>query len=249
MAHWSSHCRTNRRPVSSLVVVLLLLLQCTHPCHGLFFELFAGECAGSDLRCGFFNWGYQLRIGIDFTASCQEVCSYAPILYDSATSECGLTCGPVAPTTPAPVVPTVPTPAPVARPPTSDPYDVTLGMDGVPVLDRSRFRAAAARWERIVTQGLSDIANADFPDPPRYASCSYPASGFVDDLYICAEYVTRDGEGGVLGFASTGFRRSVDGLPITGTMAFDTADVNRLKTNSDFDFVLTHEIGHLLGKY
>jgi hypothetical protein len=68
-------------------------------------------------------------------------------------------------------------------------------------------------------------------------------------LYICAAYVNKDGVGGTLGFATVGFVRSVDGLPITGTMSFDAADIATLRSNGDLDTVLLHEIGHLLGTY
>jgi hypothetical protein len=207
---------------------------------GSLFGFLAGKCRGSDAkRCGIGNLGYAVRSGTDGTDNCRELCVYVVVLQSNIA--CGATCSPIdfnGTTTVSPA--SAPTPL--------SSFDVTLDLDGVPFLDRSRFQAAASRWERIITQDLSDINAVDLPNPPRYDTCRYP-SPVIDDLYICAAYVTKDGVGGTLGFATVGFVRSVDGLPITGTMSFDSADITALRSNGDLDVVLLHEIGHLLGTY
>jgi hypothetical protein len=67
-------------------------------------------------------------------------------------------------------------------------------------------------------------------------------------LYICAKYASIDGNGRVLGYSGpTAFRSGRDGLPITGRMVLDTADLVSMKGNGTFAMAILHEMGHMLG--
>jgi hypothetical protein len=76
--------------------------------------------------------------------------------------------------------------------------------------------------------------------------CRYPANG-VDDLLICADIRSIDGAGNVLGAAAPGLRDSRTGLPMTGFMFFDSADIALLKRQGLYETVILHEMGHVLG--
>jgi Leishmanolysin len=76
----------------------------------------------------------------------------------------------------------------------------------------------------------------------------YPA--VIDDLYICASYQKIDGLGHVLGFGGPRYVRTGPaniGLPITGQMTFDLADLSTLQAGGQFGDTILHEIGHVLG--
>eukprot|EP00050_Salpingoeca_kvevrii_P015621 m.1190 g.1190 ORF g.1190 m.1190 type:complete len:403 (-) comp642_c0_seq2:56-1264(-) len=68
-------------------------------------------------------------------------------------------------------------------------------------------------------------------------------------LVITANSRVIDGAYGVLGFAGPRQTIRVAGLtlPLTGIMAFDTADVARLVSHGSFYDVILHEMGHVLG--
>ena len=104
---------------------------------------------------------------------------------------------------------------------------------------RDVFAAAARRWSKVIT---SDLANIDG----------------IDDLRITATGVAIDGAYGVLGQAGpTGIRPNTvgqqyegsdnDGLPYTGAMQFDTADLSRMEQDGTLEGVITHEMGHVIG--
>lgn len=169
--------------------------------------------------CGSGGAGYVMHTGTPGTSGCVERCVLAP-LFNSA-SKCGK-CGPV-------VV---------------SGYDITLDFAGIPAGDESLFKTAAIRWQRIITSDLVNVSATELGDSPAQG-CSYPA--VVDDLYICATYAPNDGAGKTLGFASPQ-RWRTGGLPVTGFMSFDTADVNTLKASGNFDAIVRHEMGHLLGE-
>ena len=60
------------------------------------------------------------------------------------------------------------------------------------------------------------------------------------------EYI--DGPSGTVGQAS--YSQVLDDCPMTSThgfMRFDTADVEEMETSGNFDSVVLHEIGHVIG--
>lgn len=112
-------------------------------------------------------------------------------------------------------------------------FDIDLVYSG-PSTYLAAFNNAIARWEAIITGDIPDV------DSPT-------VGGFVDDLRITATIEPIDGAGNVLGSAGPQFIRTVGGLPITGTMRFDDADVANLVTGGNFEAVILHEMGHVLG--
>ncbi|MBX3452547.1 MAG: hypothetical protein KF777_23600 [Planctomycetaceae bacterium] len=90
------------------------------------------------------------------------------------------------------------------------------------------FLAAAQRWEQIIVGDLPDV-------------------GLIDDLYITANIVAIDGVGGILGAAGPTGLRGGSFLPYSGDMIFDSADVANLISAGQFDEVILHEMGHVLG--
>ena len=164
---------------------------------------------------------------------------------------------------PVPVQVTVPAPFPVpTKNPTTLPtktpvsastkaptvpgnFNIDLDLVGVSASDRTFFTDAKLRWESIIRGDLQDIPITG-ADPPS-AGCAYPTTMVVDDLYICAQFVAIDGPGRILGSAGPIYIRRIDGLTITGEMEFDSADIERLKSQGNVGTVILHEIGHILG--
>lgn len=71
----------------------------------------------------------------------------------------------------------------------------------------------------------------------------------IDDILIAASVTSIDGIGNVLGEAGpTGIRSTATGgLPYSGEMAFDSADVTGLISSGTFLDVVVHEMLHVLG--
>lgn len=112
-------------------------------------------------------------------------------------------------------------------------------------------KAAAARWERVITGDLPDVRFGasletltiddlfDNGDHERLF-------GYVDDLVIFAEVASIDGEKGTLAKASPNLTRSSSSLPVVGSMTYDTDDLSRVSSAALHDLIL-HEMGHVLG--
>lgn len=131
-------------------------------------------------------------------------------------------------------------PAPTPTPtPSGDPFNITLvfpANDGLTESQRQIFRDAAARWERVITAGLPDVM-ARLPDG---------TTRLVDDVAIEASGVSIDGVGNVLGQAGPYMLRD-NGLPATGVMEFDSADLAAMEKSGTLRGVILHEMGHVLG--
>jgi hypothetical protein len=117
----------------------------------------------------------------------------------------------------------------------------------VPVTDRQRevFDAAAQRWQRIIIGDVPSITGtipSAFTDFPPVVS-----NGTIDDIVIEVALAPIDGPGGILGAAGPQFVRLVDGLPLSGVMFFDVADLDFLESLGLFEDVIVHEMGHVLG--
>ncbi|MEM8875633.1 MAG: Ig-like domain-containing protein [Planctomycetota bacterium] len=103
---------------------------------------------------------------------------------------------------------------------------------------RQAFEDAAEVWESII---LGDTRNVFFSD-----------GSMIDDLVIDVFISNIDGQGGVLGQAGpSGFRPGSFGddafVSFAGFMQFDSADVAGLEAIGEFDEVVIHEMGHVLG--
>lgn len=90
------------------------------------------------------------------------------------------------------------------------------------------FETAALRWESIITSDIPDYNG-------------------VDDVVIDVSTPYIDGVSKILGQAGPKSLRPVTDLPITGGMKFDSADVANMISKGNFDDVILHEMGHVLG--
>ncbi len=110
---------------------------------------------------------------------------------------------------------------------------------------RSTFQTAAGRWGQVVT---GDLSNVTVNLPAGQCDSWLPSMNLVvDDLIIFARIVSIDGPGGVLGSAGPCFVRNSNAIPVLGLMQFDAADVASLETAGQFNAVILHEMGHVLG--
>jgi hypothetical protein len=95
------------------------------------------------------------------------------------------------------------------------------------------FRDAARRWSEIIVGDLPDVTLG---------------GRVIDDIEITATAPFIDGPGKILGSAGPREMRSgARGLPITGEMRFDSADVAAMVSNKTFMGVILHEMGHVIG--
>lgn len=145
--------------------------------------------------------------------------------------------------TPTPIPTPWPTPLPTSHNPTPQPdpngFNIVLGLQGIN--DDSVFQNAIDTWGQAITGDLPDFAAS----LGGSSSCGkWPT--YVDDLYICGRYASIDGISGILGSAGPRHYRPSMGIPITGEMKFDAADVARLGDDKMLGIIL-HEMGHVLG--
>jgi subtilisin-like proprotein convertase family protein len=112
-------------------------------------------------------------------------------------------------------------------------YDIDVNfIGGLTNRQQQVFGAAAARWSEIVVGDLPEITIL---------------GQTVDDLRIDAEGVVIDGPGQILGQAGPRLVRIAGGLPITGIMSFDSADLGQLETDGSLQNVIIHEMAHCVG--
>jgi len=123
-------------------------------------------------------------------------------------------------------------------------FDIVLrGTDSLDPATAAAFTSAAQRWEQVITRGLPDFAGS-------LAGCQpaeYPIVGNVDDLVIDVAITPIDGPGEILGQAGPSCLNPWTELAVSGVMEFDTADVVAMIGDGNFDDVVLHEMGHVLG--
>lgn len=110
-------------------------------------------------------------------------------------------------------------------------------LGGLSDAQRDAFAAAADRWATVIVGDLPD-ATVD--------------GEVVDDVRIDASGIDIDGPGAVLGQAGPTVLRAASagaaaGLPVTGVMELDSADLAELERAGTLRDVITHEMGHVLG--
>ncbi|UCF19171.1 MAG: Ig-like domain-containing protein [Gemmatimonadota bacterium] len=125
-------------------------------------------------------------------------------------------------------------------------YDIDIRfLSSVTPSQEQTFLDAAARWEELL---YGELSNVTLNLPPRACgSNSPPLNETVDDLLILATIEFIDGPGGILGQAGPCRIRSSDNLTVLGLMRFDEADVANLEAGGQFDEVIRHEMGHVIG--
>lgn len=105
------------------------------------------------------------------------------------------------------------------------------------------FANAAARWQSAI---YGDVPDVSLNSPPEDCFGNAVAES-IDDLKIFVRLDSIDGPSGILGRAGPCLVRLTGLLPIVGLMEFDTADVAGLEQAGQFDEVIMHEMGHVLG--
>jgi hypothetical protein len=106
------------------------------------------------------------------------------------------------------------------------------------------FEGAQTRWQSIITGDLSNVSSSyDAGD-----CAEHPAlSGVIDDVLIFVEVKPIDGVSGILGSAGPCYIRGSNGLPTSGSMTFDVADLQDMLDGGTLEDVILHEMGHVLG--
>jgi hypothetical protein len=125
-------------------------------------------------------------------------------------------------------------------------FNIDLRFIGsMPADIQGAFTTAKARWEQVIT---GDLSNVQITSAAGECTDNQPAiNEIIDDVLIFAEVAAIDGEGNTLGQAGPCYTRNSDGLPIIGTMTFDVADLELMKTEGTLQDVILHEMGHVLG--
>lgn len=121
---------------------------------------------------------------------------------------------------------------------TTSPFTILVRfIGGLTQRQQEAFAAAADRWVRVIVGDLPDML---------------VGGELIDDVVISAQGRPIDGPGHILGSAGPRRLRPEEAgaaafLPATGSMSFDTADLERMEANGTLNDVITHEMGHVLG--
>ena len=127
-----------------------------------------------------------------------------------------------------------------------------VGNASLPV--RTAFINAVAKWRQVVVGSIGTINNVNIPAGPDMNACvdwSPAVAGTVRNAVIFARIDSIDGPGtpetgNILGQASPCYVNA-NALPFLGFMEFDQYDVDQLVARGQFEKVVLHEIGHVLG--
>ena len=127
-----------------------------------------------------------------------------------------------------------------------------IGDASLPV--RTAFANAVAKWRQVIVGSIGTVNNVNIPAGPAANSCSdwTPAvTGTVQNTIIFARIDSIDGPGSpgagnILGQASPCYVNG-NAIPFLGFMEFDSLDVSQLVARGQFEKVVLHEIGHVLG--
>jgi len=119
-------------------------------------------------------------------------------------------------------------------------------LSGTPTAaQRAAFDTARAVWRRLIFGDEPDVT-LSFPAGTCLTG-GPPINETVDDIVIWVRLDSIDGPGNILGAAGPCIIRNPGALPLLGVMRFDTADVANLIARGQFDEVILHEMGHVLG--
>lgn len=117
------------------------------------------------------------------------------------------------------------------------------------------FENARNRWESVITgqsgvrRNFQSFMRSFGRRGDQYASQVNQLPTVLDDVFIAGFEQSIDGRGGILGFAGPDFVYQDTGLTLSGSMFFDSVDIERL-LRSDPDSwtnIVEHEMGHVLG--
>ena len=142
-----------------------------------------------------------------------------------------------------------PAPVPVPAPPASaDAGDGGFSIrvrwvDAPDTRASTLVDAVVARWSRVITGDLPDIALR--MDADACLKGQPAVDERVDDLLVYVRVIGIDGPSGTLARAGPCMVRGGRGLPVVGVIELDSADLSRSATT--VQAVLSHEFGHVLG--
>ena len=126
-----------------------------------------------------------------------------------------------------------------------EPFNIQLQWaPGVPQEFQAVFQKAAQHWERVIVQGLPEVTGSIPAQACRGGNL--PFEGPVDDLVIEIRTPNIDGPGEILGSAGPCMIRQ-NGLPFFGLIRLDLADLAPLYQQDALEYLLFHEMGHVLG--
>lgn len=126
-------------------------------------------------------------------------------------------------------------------------FDIELRFINEPTeRQREVFESAVARWEKIIVRDEPDFTGVAIPNF-NGSDILIGADEVLDDIIIEVVLEPIDGPGAVLGSAGPRFIRLPEETTITGFMRFDTADLEALEAANQFENVILHEMGHVLG--
>ena len=117
---------------------------------------------------------------------------------------------------------------------------------GVTPAQQEGFDSAVAVWERVIFGDVPDAPAFGFPA----GTCGPGTPAInenIDDVIIFALLDSIDGPGKILGGAGPCLIRTGSRLTGVGVMTFDTADIANSIALGDWDEIVTHEMGHVLG--
>ena len=112
----------------------------------------------------------------------------------------------------------------------------------------SAFISAREKWEGVIKSNGVNLDTQRFRfDPSFTANGRYPR--FIDGVYIASIVEPIDGPYNILGSAGPMYLMETDEgvLPLTGTMRFDSADIQIMIRRGWIEGVIEHEMGHVLG--
>ncbi len=118
-------------------------------------------------------------------------------------------------------------------------------LTGMSASQRAAFTNAADRWETLI---FGDVPDVPVTVAPGFCGSNSPAlNETIDDIIIFASIDSIDGPGSTLGQAGPCAIRTGTRFVLFGVMEFDSADVASLESVGQFDLVIEHEMGHVLG--
>jgi len=126
-------------------------------------------------------------------------------------------------------------------------FDISLRF--ISSMSDSQARAFVHAKERIEEFVVGDIPGQNVSlTAAELATCGGSGvSQDVDDVLILAEVGPIDGVSNILGQAGPCFIRSTSKLPVLGHMMFDSADLDALEAQGRLEYVILHEMMHVIG--
>lgn len=126
-------------------------------------------------------------------------------------------------------------------------YVQIIFPSGIASTYESAFTGAASFWNNVITAGSKGYTfSSNFNTNARCGvAYTFPAGTTLKGLAILSQVAAIDGSGGILGQAGPCYLQN--SFPIVGIMTFDSADSNKLVASGQFDEVIIHEMGHVIG--